>query len=213
MAIRVADSARNAALAPCALIGPEGSTQPPPIDPCNDAVESHEAIVVGAGSAGLAAVVALQERGCETTIIERAGSVGTSWRSRYGELRLKLLASNVEAPGPGDAPVVWPLPAPRRRHRLSGPVRPGPPRVDSLQYSAAQGRSRSRTVAIAPNLRADALQVPPDRDRLGCGARASPVARARDICARADPFIRVPHDASIIRRSQEDDPCPRFTTS
>jgi putative flavoprotein involved in K+ transport len=88
MAVRVPDSAAKAALAPCAPIGPEGSTQPPLTDPCNDAVETHEAIVVGAGSAGLAAVVALQERGCETTIIERAGSVGTSWRSRYGELRL-----------------------------------------------------------------------------------------------------------------------------
>jgi putative flavoprotein involved in K+ transport len=66
----------------------EGSMQPPPTDPGRDAVETHEAIVVGAGSAGLAAAVALRERGFGTTIIERAASVGTSWRSRYSELRL-----------------------------------------------------------------------------------------------------------------------------
>jgi cation diffusion facilitator CzcD-associated flavoprotein CzcO len=51
-------------------------------------VETHEAIVVGAGSAGLAAAVALLEQGFETTVIERSASVGSSWRSRYRELRL-----------------------------------------------------------------------------------------------------------------------------
>lgn len=88
MALPMAHSAKNAAPEPCALSVPEGSTQPPFTDPGNDAVETHEAIVVGAGSAGLAAAVALLRRGCKTTVIERAGSVGTSWRSRYGELRL-----------------------------------------------------------------------------------------------------------------------------
>ena len=51
-------------------------------------VERHQAVVVGAGSAGLAAAVALQRRGFETIVIERAHAVGASWRSRYPELRL-----------------------------------------------------------------------------------------------------------------------------
>lgn len=51
-------------------------------------VESHQAIVVGAGSAGLAAAFALQGRGFETVVLEKGDGVGTSWRSRYAELRL-----------------------------------------------------------------------------------------------------------------------------
>lgn len=51
-------------------------------------VDRHQAIVVGAGSSGLAAAVALRRRGFETIVIEKADTVGTSWRSRYAELRL-----------------------------------------------------------------------------------------------------------------------------
>lgn len=51
-------------------------------------IERHQAIVVGAGSAGLAAAYALQRRGFETMVIEKTGAVGASWRSRYAELRL-----------------------------------------------------------------------------------------------------------------------------
>ncbi len=51
-------------------------------------LEEHEAIVVGAGSAGLAAAAALQRRGFETIVIEGAECVGPRWRSRYEELQL-----------------------------------------------------------------------------------------------------------------------------
>src|ERR1700686_562 len=51
-------------------------------------VERHQAIVVGAGSAGLAAAVALQRRGFETIVMDKSDAVGASWRSRYAELRL-----------------------------------------------------------------------------------------------------------------------------
>jgi putative flavoprotein involved in K+ transport len=51
-------------------------------------IERHQAIVVGAGSAGLAAAYALKRRGFETLVIEKAGAVGASWQSRYKELRL-----------------------------------------------------------------------------------------------------------------------------
>ena len=52
------------------------------------AVERHEAIVVGAGSAGLAAACALNKRGFETIVIEASGAVGARWQTRYAELRL-----------------------------------------------------------------------------------------------------------------------------
>lgn len=54
----------------------------------SNAIESHQAIVVGAGSAGLAAAFALRKRGFETLVIEGSDSVGARWRSRYDELRL-----------------------------------------------------------------------------------------------------------------------------
>jgi putative flavoprotein involved in K+ transport len=53
-----------------------------------DAIDSHDAVVVGAGSAGLAAAAALQKRGFETVVLESSGAVGARWRSRYEELRL-----------------------------------------------------------------------------------------------------------------------------
>jgi hypothetical protein len=76
------------------------SSQPPPTDADILLLETHEAIVVGAGSAGLAAAVELLKRGFETTVIERADSVGASWRSRYSELRLNSwrLMSKLQGP-------------------------------------------------------------------------------------------------------------------
>ena len=50
--------------------------------------EDHEAIVVGAGSAGLAAAAALRACAFETVVIERGEGIGARWRSRYDELRL-----------------------------------------------------------------------------------------------------------------------------
>jgi putative flavoprotein involved in K+ transport len=51
-------------------------------------IEEHEAIVVGAGSAGLSAATALEKRGFETLTLESSDRIGASWRSRYEELRL-----------------------------------------------------------------------------------------------------------------------------
>jgi NAD(P)H-hydrate repair Nnr-like enzyme with NAD(P)H-hydrate epimerase domain len=65
-----------------------GDPSPPTRAPRSQDAERHQAVVVGAGSAGLAAAVALQRRGFETIVIEQAGAVGASWRSRYPELRL-----------------------------------------------------------------------------------------------------------------------------
>lgn len=51
-------------------------------------VEQHQAVVVGAGSAGLATAAELQRRDFEVLLLERAAALGTSWRARYPELRL-----------------------------------------------------------------------------------------------------------------------------
>jgi putative flavoprotein involved in K+ transport len=51
-------------------------------------IARHEAIVIGAGPAGLAAAAVLTRRGVETLVIERAADVGASWRSHYDRLHL-----------------------------------------------------------------------------------------------------------------------------
>lgn len=47
-----------------------------------------DAIVCGAGTAGLAAAASLRKAGFDAQVLERSGRVGASWRSRYPALRL-----------------------------------------------------------------------------------------------------------------------------
>ncbi len=47
-----------------------------------------EAIVCGAGTAGLASAAALRAAGAEVAVLERTDRVGASWRTRYDDLRL-----------------------------------------------------------------------------------------------------------------------------
>ncbi len=47
-----------------------------------------EAIVCGAGTAGLAAAAAPRAVGVDVIVLERTEEVGASWRTRYDGLRL-----------------------------------------------------------------------------------------------------------------------------
>jgi putative flavoprotein involved in K+ transport len=51
-------------------------------------VESYEVVVVGAGSAGLATAVLLQEHGLRPLVLEAGPEPGAAWRGRYDRLRL-----------------------------------------------------------------------------------------------------------------------------
>ena len=54
--------------------------------------EEPEVVVIGAGAAGLGVAVALQRRRIDDVIVlERAGTVGSSWRGRYDGLRLNTV--------------------------------------------------------------------------------------------------------------------------
>lgn len=57
------------------------------------------AVVVGAGSAGLAAAAALQRRGIQAVVLEQGPSVATSWRGRHQELRLNTIRWLSDLPG------------------------------------------------------------------------------------------------------------------
>ena len=57
------------------------------------------AIVVGAGPAGLAAAACLKEAGVETLLLERAASLGASWRQHYDRLHLHTDRRHSGLPG------------------------------------------------------------------------------------------------------------------
>ena len=62
-------------------------------------MERHEAIVAGAGGAGLAAAALLRKRGFETLVLERTEAVGARWRGRYEGLRLNTMRLLSTLPG------------------------------------------------------------------------------------------------------------------
>jgi putative flavoprotein involved in K+ transport len=61
--------------------------------------DRHEAIVAGAGPAGLATAALLRKRGFEVLVLERADAVGARWRARYEPLRLNTARAFSTLPG------------------------------------------------------------------------------------------------------------------
>lgn len=62
-------------------------------------MEQREAIVAGAGPAGLAAAAVLKRRGFDVLVIERGAAVGMRWRERYEGLRLNTMRMFSALPG------------------------------------------------------------------------------------------------------------------
>jgi putative flavoprotein involved in K+ transport len=58
-----------------------------------------EAVVCGAGTAGLAAAATLRAAGIDVTVLERSDQVAASWRSRYDGLRLNTSGFMSTQPG------------------------------------------------------------------------------------------------------------------
>jgi cation diffusion facilitator CzcD-associated flavoprotein CzcO len=59
-------------------------------------VNEQQAVVVGAGPAGIAMAISLQARGVHPLVIERAGQVAASWRARYDQLKLNTEVKRIE---------------------------------------------------------------------------------------------------------------------
>lgn len=57
-----------------------------------------QAIVIGAGPAGLAAAACLTKHGLSVTVLDRATAVGSSWRNHYGRLHLHTARSRSALP-------------------------------------------------------------------------------------------------------------------
>src|SRR5438132_3426292 len=63
------------------------------------AVEFHEAVVIGAGHAGLGAAAMLLKEKVDTIVLERSDCIGSSWRSRYNGLHLNIVRWDCSLPG------------------------------------------------------------------------------------------------------------------
>ena len=62
-------------------------------------VQSCDAIIIGAGPAGLAAAAALQARGLNAAILEKSDAVGAVWRRHYDRLHLHTDRARSGLPG------------------------------------------------------------------------------------------------------------------
>jgi cation diffusion facilitator CzcD-associated flavoprotein CzcO len=62
-------------------------------------VQSCDAIVIGAGPAGLATAAALQARGLDAAILEKSDAVGAVWRRHYDRLHLHTDRARSGLPG------------------------------------------------------------------------------------------------------------------
>jgi putative flavoprotein involved in K+ transport len=62
-------------------------------------VREREAVVVGAGPAGLATAAVLRQRGVDTLVIERSDRVGVSWTRHYDRLHLHTVRWLSNLPG------------------------------------------------------------------------------------------------------------------
>lgn len=51
-------------------------------------MQTHQVVIIGAGTSGLSTAVALADRGLKPLVIDRAEQVGSAWRNRYDRLRL-----------------------------------------------------------------------------------------------------------------------------
>src|SRR5437764_3658518 len=62
-------------------------------------METREAIVIGAGPAGLATATMLKKRGIDVLVLERDEAVGSSWRKHYDRLHLHTVRWLSHLPG------------------------------------------------------------------------------------------------------------------
>jgi putative flavoprotein involved in K+ transport len=122
----------------------------------------HDAVVVGAGPAGLAAAAMLRRHGVEVIVLDRAPYVGSSWRGRYDRLLLNSSRRTSYLPGlPFPRGPTWPardeVVAYLERYARMNGIEPrfgvGVERVDrqgsAWRVRASEGDLATRVVVVA----------------------------------------------------------------
>ena len=156
--------------------------------------DRHEAVVIGAGQAGLAAGYHLARRGIDFTVLEASGRVGDVWRERYDSLLLYSPARYNALPGlpfplgrsafPTGRQMADYLEAYADHHRL--PVETGV-RIDRVRASNEADGAGGYSI-LAGDRRYEANQV-----IVATGAFQRP--HVPDFAGRLDPGIRQLHSA------------------
>ena len=59
----------------------------------------HDAIIIGAGPAGLACAMAMRTVGLDVVVLEKAATVGSAWRRHYDRLHLHTDRNHSALPG------------------------------------------------------------------------------------------------------------------
>lgn len=106
------------------------------------APKTRRAIIIGAGPTGLAVAACLKEAGVEPVILERAMSVGASWRGHYDCLRLHTVRGRSGLPG-------MPFPASADRY---------PTRAEVVTYL----ESYTQAKGLAPRFGCEVTEIRPE---------------------------------------------------
>jgi len=159
-------------------------------------VQSCDAIVIGAGPAGLATAAALQARGLNAAILEKADAVGAVWRRHYDRLRLHTDRGHSSLPG---------LPMPKTYGRY-------PSRAQVIEYLEAYAAKFD----LKPLFNAPVRAV--RRDRQAWLAEAGVNSRSAPIVVVATGWADFPHaptwpgvetfDGEIVHSSRYRNPAP-----
>ena len=62
-------------------------------------MDNPDAVIIGAGPAGLATAASLRTQGLEAVILDKAEAVGSVWRRHYDRLHLHTDRSHSALPG------------------------------------------------------------------------------------------------------------------
>ena len=144
--------------------------------------DTHPAIVVGAGPAGLAAAAELGRRRIPAVVLERGDAVGASWHGRYDRLRLNSSRWFSQLPGarfgraagvfPGRDDVIRYLDGYAERHELDVRLRTAVERIDRdgdgyVVRTSAGDMSAAHVVMATGHLRDARVPAWPGREDFG----------------------------------------------
>jgi putative flavoprotein involved in K+ transport len=134
----------------------------------------HDAIVVGAGPAGLAAAAVLRAQGISALVVDKAPAVGSTWRAHYDRLHLHTERALSGLPG---------LPIPRKHGKWV-------PRLGVVEY--LEDYARHHEIALRLSTPIERLDRDDDVWRLATPAAGPFLARAVVIATGFNHTPRVP---------------------
>ena len=105
---------------------------------------TRDAIIIGAGPAGLACAVTMRASGLDVMVLEKAGQVGAVWRRHYDRLHLHTDRNHSGLPGmpmPPDYPAY-----PSRAQMVTSTPSPSPPAFANALATADSGVPKNRRI-------------------------------------------------------------------